>query len=85
LFTRNGHDWTDRFPFIVEAAHKLRRSQFIVDSEPVVLGVGGISDFEALRSRQPAGPARRLGYINHATGRKGHDRFWPFATVSVVK
>jgi ATP-dependent DNA ligase len=20
LFTRNGHDWTDRYPFIVEAA-----------------------------------------------------------------
>jgi hypothetical protein len=23
------------------------------------------------------GAARRLGYINHATGRKGHDRLWP--------
>jgi len=24
----------------------------------------------------PAEPARRLGYINHAIGRKGHDRLW---------
>jgi ATP-dependent DNA ligase len=26
LFTRNGHDWTDRFPLIVEAALQLRNS-----------------------------------------------------------
>ena len=24
LFTRNGHDWTDRYPFIVEAALRNR-------------------------------------------------------------
>jgi hypothetical protein len=24
----------------------------------------------------PLGPARRLGYINHAAGRKWHDRLW---------
>ena len=64
VFTRNGHDWTDRFTFIVEAAGKLRRGQFIVDGEAVVLGIDGISDFEALRSRQSAVSARRLGYIN---------------------
>jgi bifunctional non-homologous end joining protein LigD len=23
LFTRNGHDWTDRYPLIVEAAHRI--------------------------------------------------------------
>ena len=25
LFTRNGHDWTDRCPLIVEAASRIRR------------------------------------------------------------
>jgi hypothetical protein len=23
LFTRNGHDWSDRYPLIVEAAHRI--------------------------------------------------------------
>jgi hypothetical protein len=27
-------------------------------------------------SARPAGAARMLGYINRATGRKGHDRLW---------
>jgi bifunctional non-homologous end joining protein LigD len=43
LFTRNGHDWTDRFPWIVETAQKNRHQQFVVD---------GISDFNGLHSRQ---------------------------------
>src|SRR5262245_35141592 len=32
-------------------------------------------------SARPAGAARRLGYINGATGRKGHDRLWHFSAV----
>ena len=45
LFTRNGHDWTDRYPLIVEAAQKNRTSSFVIDGEAVLLGVDGISDF----------------------------------------
>ena len=52
LFTRNGHDWTDRYPFIVEAALRNRISSFVVDGEAVLLGVDGISDFDGLHSRQ---------------------------------
>ena len=52
LITRNGHDWTKRFPWIVEAALKNREQQFIIDGEAVVLGVDGISDFNALHSRR---------------------------------
>jgi bifunctional non-homologous end joining protein LigD len=52
LITRNGHDWTKRFPWIVEAALKNREHQFVVDGEAVVLGVGGVSDFNALHSRK---------------------------------
>src|SRR5262245_10162132 len=33
----------------------------------------------------PAGPARRLGYINHATGGRGHDRLWPTAAQNDVR
>jgi ATP-dependent DNA ligase len=52
LFSRNGYDWTDRYPWIVEAALKNRTKQFVVDGEAVVLGVDGIADFNALHSRQ---------------------------------
>lgn len=52
LITKGGQDWTKRFPRIVEAALQNRQKQFVVDGEAVVLGVDGISDFEALHSRR---------------------------------
>ena len=50
LITRGGHDWTKRFPWIAEAALKNRRKQFVIDGEAVILGVDGMSDFNALHS-----------------------------------
>ena len=44
LITRNGYNWTDRYPWIVEAALKNRINQFVIDGEAVVLGVDGIAD-----------------------------------------
>jgi len=52
LFTKGGNDWTSRFPWIVEAALKNRRKQFVIDGEAVILGVDGVSDFNALHSRK---------------------------------
>jgi len=52
IFTKNGRDWTDRYPFIVEAALRNRISSFVLDGEAVLLGVDGISDFDGLHSRQ---------------------------------
>jgi bifunctional non-homologous end joining protein LigD len=52
LFTRNGHDWSDRFPLIVEAALRNRISSFVIDGEAVLLGVDGRSDFNGLHSRK---------------------------------
>ncbi|WP_347338712.1 DNA ligase [Bradyrhizobium nanningense] len=52
LITRGGHDWSKRFPWIVEAALKNRTQQFVIDGEAVVLGVDGVSDFNALHSRK---------------------------------
>src|SRR3954447_3183910 len=52
LFTRNGHDWSERYPMIVEAALRNRTSSFVVDGEAVLLGVDGISDFNGLHSRK---------------------------------
>jgi bifunctional non-homologous end joining protein LigD len=50
LITRGGYDWTKRYPWIVEAALKNRYKQFVIDGEAVILGVDGISDFNALYS-----------------------------------
>jgi ATP-dependent DNA ligase len=50
LITRGGYDWTKRYPWIVEAALNSRYKQFVIDGEAVVLGVDGISDFDALHS-----------------------------------
>lgn len=52
LSTRNGHDWTGRYPWIVEAVLKNRCKQFVIDGEAVILGVDGIADFNALHSRK---------------------------------
>jgi len=34
LITRGGYDWTKRFPWIVEAARKVRQKRFVLDGEP---------------------------------------------------
>ncbi len=52
LLSRNGSDWTKRYPWIVEAALKNQQKHFVVDGEALVLGVDGISDFNALHSRK---------------------------------
>jgi bifunctional non-homologous end joining protein LigD len=50
LITRGGYDWTKRYPWIVEAARKVRQKRFALDGEALILGVDGISDFNALHS-----------------------------------
>jgi bifunctional non-homologous end joining protein LigD len=51
-FTRNGHDWADRFPAIVEAALRIKAQSFLVDGEVVIISDDGTPDFRALRSRR---------------------------------
>jgi bifunctional non-homologous end joining protein LigD len=49
---QNGHDWTARYPRIVEAALRNRTTSFVIDGEAVRLGVDGTSDFIGLHSRR---------------------------------
>ena len=51
-FTRNGHDWADRFPAIVEPRSASRRTSFLIDGEVVIARDDGTPDFRALRSRR---------------------------------
>jgi ATP dependent DNA ligase domain len=57
LFTRRGHDWTDRYPAIAAAAAKLRAKSFTLDGEAVVTGGDGIAVFDALHRRHKASDA----------------------------
>ena len=50
--TRNGYDWSSRYPRIVEAALRHRPGSFVLDGEAVLLGVDGIADFNGLHSRK---------------------------------
>jgi bifunctional non-homologous end joining protein LigD len=52
LITKGGYDWTKKYPWIVEAALKNRIKHFVLDGEAVILGVDGVSDFNALHSNK---------------------------------
>jgi bifunctional non-homologous end joining protein LigD len=59
-FTRNGHDWADRFPAVVVAALRITAASFLIDSEAVITRDDGTPDFHALRSdHQADGGIRR--------------------------
>jgi bifunctional non-homologous end joining protein LigD len=49
LLTRNGKDWTQKFPAVAKAFAKLKVDSAIVDGEVVVLDKEGRSDFQSLQ------------------------------------
>ena len=49
-FTRNGFDWSDRYPGIIGSAAKLTCRSAILDGEVIVQDARGVSDFDALKS-----------------------------------
>lgn len=49
LFTKGGHDWTDRMPAIRDALGVLARD-VVLDGEAAILGEDGIADFFALHA-----------------------------------
>ena len=48
LFTKQGYDYSRRYPLIVEALRRLRVSSIVVDGEAVCFGEDGSHDFNAL-------------------------------------
>ena len=49
LFTRNGHDWTDKLRPLAEAFGRLRLPDAWIDGEVVAAGPRGTPDFQALQ------------------------------------
>ena len=52
LLTRNGHDWTSRYPLIVEAVNALTVQSCLIDGEAVCCDDDGLPVFQKLRQRQ---------------------------------
>jgi bifunctional non-homologous end joining protein LigD len=52
LFTRNGYDWTDRYPLIAKAVAAIRASSATIDGEAVCCDANGVSVFDDLHSRR---------------------------------
>ncbi len=50
VFSRRGHDWSDRVPLIAEAIAALRAKSVTLDGEGVVCRPDGVSDFDLLRA-----------------------------------
>ena len=64
-FTRNGHDWADRFPAIVDAALRIEATSFLIDGEAVIARDDGTADFHALRSRGREAELYAFDLIEH--------------------
>jgi bifunctional non-homologous end joining protein LigD len=66
LVSRNGNDWTGRFPSIVKDTSSLAPQRMILDGEIVVLRADGTTDFQALQNAYeglvPWGKIGRIGY-----------------------
>jgi bifunctional non-homologous end joining protein LigD len=57
-FTRNGHDWTDRYRTVLRAAGELRCSSAVLDGEMIVQDERGRSDFPAFKAAMLRAPER---------------------------
>ena len=63
LFTRRGHDWTQRFKSIAAAAWLLETNSAVIDGEVVVQTKEGTSDFGALEADLGANRDDRLVFF----------------------
>src|SRR5688572_29508327 len=55
VFTRRGHDWTESFGGIAQAAADLPVRAGILDGEAAVVGDDGVTGFDALRAEMGQG------------------------------
>ena len=61
-YTRNGHDWSDRYPSIIASARRLPCQAAILDGEVIVQDGRGVSDFEALQTALRSKAAHLIFY-----------------------
>jgi bifunctional non-homologous end joining protein LigD len=75
LFTRRGHDWTDRLPRVTQAIQSLRAISTTIDGEVVVCDRSGVTDFDRLRSVLACGGSNDAFLFSYAApGRRSMSR-----------
>jgi bifunctional non-homologous end joining protein LigD len=52
LLTRNGYDWSPRYPLIVQAVDRLRVRSCLIDGEAVACGDDGVPSVDRIRYRR---------------------------------
>jgi bifunctional non-homologous end joining protein LigD len=52
LITRRGHDWSARYPLVVEAVNHLKVRSCLIDGEVVCCDEHGLARFDVLRRRR---------------------------------
>jgi ATP-dependent DNA ligase len=52
LITRGGHDWSQRYPLVVEAVNHLKVRSCLIDGEVVCCDERGLATFQLLRHRR---------------------------------
>lgn len=62
LFTRNGHDWTDKLPKQAAAINQLGLESAWLDGEIVVPNADGVPDFQLLQNAFDAGKSQGIIY-----------------------
>lgn len=62
FFSRNGHDWTERFPAQMETIKALHLTDSWLDGEVVVLKENGLPSFQLLQNAFDAGLNHRIIY-----------------------
>lgn len=81
LWTRNGYDWSHRFPRLVAALASLELPAAALDAELVVLDEGGRSDFARLQSCAAGGAGRPLLYLFDLVHLAG----WDLSRVALIE
>ncbi len=62
LFTRNGNDFSSRFPLAVDAVTRLPAHSFLLDGEAIVTNERGLAVFELIRRHRHGGDAVLIAF-----------------------
>ena len=73
LFTRNGHDWTEKYGPVAESARALKIKRAVIDGEMCVQTENGVTDFGALRSSIKRAPQNLVMFAFDLLGLNGKD------------
>jgi bifunctional non-homologous end joining protein LigD len=62
LITRNGHDFTSRFPLAAAAVTALPARSFLIDGEAIVTNASGLAAFDLIRRKRHCGDAVLIAF-----------------------